>query len=79
MSNRVFGSIPGYKVGATFPDRAALAKSGIHKPTQAGISGSQLQGADSNVLSGGYEDDEDYGDVTIYTGQGGRQIDERAE
>jgi putative restriction endonuclease len=28
-------------------------------------------GADSIVLSGGYKDDEDYGDTIIYTGQGG--------
>jgi putative restriction endonuclease len=30
-----------------------------------------LEGADSIVVSGGYEDDEDYGDVIIYTGHGG--------
>jgi putative restriction endonuclease len=36
-----------------------------------GISGTAGEGADSIVLSGGYEDDVDYGDVIIYTGQGG--------
>ena len=41
-------------------------------PIQAGISGSQTEGAESIVLSGGYEDDADYGDVLIYTGHGGR-------
>ena len=39
---------------------------------QAGISGSSSQGADSIVLSGDYEDDEDHGDVIVYTGYGGR-------
>jgi len=31
-----------------------------------------MEGAESIVLSGGYEDDADYGDVLIYTGHGGR-------
>ena len=37
----------------------------------AGISGTAAQGADSIVLNGGYEDDEDHGTVVIYTGHGG--------
>ena len=37
-----------------------------------GISGSQNEGADSIVASGGYEDDHDFGDIIIYTGEGGR-------
>jgi putative restriction endonuclease len=37
----------------------------------AGISGGEKEGADSIVISGGYEDDEDYGDEVIYTGHGG--------
>jgi putative restriction endonuclease len=69
---RVFGHIPGTTVGQIFKDRAALAKAGIHKPNQAGISGSGKEGADSIVLSGGYEDDEDRGDEIIYTGAGGQ-------
>lgn len=69
---RVFGHIPDTEVGDMFENRAALAKSGIHPPTQAGISGGAKEGADSIVLSGGYEDDEDFGDVIIYTGAGGR-------
>ncbi len=72
MKDRIFGPIQGHEVGATFANRAELAKSGIHKPTQAGISGSQVEGADSIVLSGGYEDDEDHGEVIIYTGHGGQ-------
>ncbi len=38
----------------------------------AGISGSESEGADSIVLSGGYEDDEDLGDEIVYAGHGGR-------
>ena len=72
MTDRIFGPIAGQERGAQFPDRASLAKAGLHKPTQAGISYSEREGADSIVLSGGYEDDEDFGDVIIYTGQGGQ-------
>lgn len=68
---RNFGEIKGVDVGTEFASRAELAASGIHKPTQAGISGSSTKGADSIVVSGGYEDDEDYGDYLIYGGQAG--------
>jgi putative restriction endonuclease len=72
MSERIFGHAPGYPEGSLFENRAELNASRVHIPTQAGISGSQTEGAESIVLSGGYEDDADYGDVTIYTGHGGR-------
>src|SRR5215207_9194293 len=39
---------------------------------RAGIFGSSTQGADSIVLSGGYKDDEDHGDIIVYSGYGGR-------
>jgi SAD/SRA domain-containing protein/HNH endonuclease len=38
----------------------------------AGIAGSESEGADSIVLSGGYEDDEDLGEEIVYAGHGGR-------
>jgi putative restriction endonuclease len=41
----------------------------------AGISGSESKGADSIVLSGGYEDDEDLGEEIVYTGHGGRDAE----
>ncbi len=69
---RVFGEIAGIPEGSEFENRYYLSKYGVHKPLRAGISGSQAEGADSIILSGGYEDDEDYGDVIIYTGHGGR-------
>ncbi len=69
--SRVFGEVPGIPPGSMFVDRKALHAAGIHCPTQHGISGSQTEGADSIVVSGGYEDDEDYGDVVVYTGAGG--------
>lgn len=72
MSDRIFGEIPGVSVGTVFANREELSHSGVHRPTQAGISGAQDEGADSIVLSGGYEDDKDYGDEIIYTGKGGQ-------
>jgi putative restriction endonuclease len=72
MSKRIFGDIEGFPVGAFFPTRGGLSATGVHRPPQAGISGSGKEGADSIVLSGGYEDDQDDGDMIIYTGHGGR-------
>lgn len=72
VPERVFGHIPGYPEGSRFESRAELSESGVHRPLIAGISGSEKDGADSIVLSGGYEDDEDFGDEVVYTGHGGR-------
>lgn len=69
-SARLYGHLPGVLVGSTFPTRAALAATRVHPPLRGGISGG-LDGADSIVVSGGYEDDQDLGDEIIYTGQGG--------
>jgi putative restriction endonuclease len=72
MSDRTFGEISGIPVGSTYLSRQEMSRLGIHRPTQAGISGSATEGADSIVLSGGYEDDEDFGEVIVYTGHGGQ-------
>jgi putative restriction endonuclease len=69
---RVFGEIPGVPIGTVFATREELSRAGVHRPLQAGISGSGGEGANSIVLSGGYEDDSDEGDTIIYTGHGGR-------
>jgi len=72
MTDRIFGEIQSIPVGTTFQTRKEAAAAGVHKPLQAGISGSKDDGADSIVISGGYEDDSDSGDVIIYTGEGGQ-------
>lgn len=69
---RFFGSKPEWQEDSEFPSRMALHDCGIHPPTDAGISYSENEGADSIVLSGGYVDDKDYGDTIVYTGMGGR-------
>ena len=66
-----FGHIPGTRVGQIFKDRRALKDAGIHANIQKGIWGAGT-GACSFVLFGGYEDDEDYLDFILYTGQGGQ-------
>lgn len=70
--DRHFGHPPGVQVGDTFESRASLKAAGVHRQTRAGIAGSEREGAESIVVSGGYVDDEDYGDFIIYTGHGGR-------
>ncbi|WP_097654187.1 YDG/SRA domain-containing protein [Candidatus Chloroploca asiatica] len=72
MPERSFGHIAGHLPGAEFESRIELSRAGVHRPTQAGISGTEQEGADSIVLSGGYEDDSDSGEEIIYTGHGGR-------
>lgn len=72
MPERVFGHIPGYPEGSCFATRAAVAEAGLHRPPVAGIAGSGSLGATSIVIAGGYEDTQDFGQVILYTGHGGR-------
>jgi putative restriction endonuclease len=72
MSDRHFGHVPGHPPGTWYASRRELYDAGVHRHLQAGIVGSQYEGASSVVLSGGYEDDDDRGDVILYTGEGGR-------
>src|SRR5262245_11113972 len=68
---RTFGEIPGEPEGSRYASRQQAHNAGVHRPLQAGISGASLEGADSIVVSGGYEDDHDFGDTIVYTGHGG--------
>jgi putative restriction endonuclease len=74
-SSSRFGPVPGIAPGHEFANRLELWSAGVHRQTQAGISARQGEGAESIVLSGGYEDDEDLGAVIIYTGRGGRSAE----
>ena len=78
-SSRTFGEIRDVLEGDLFKSRIDLSMSKVHKPIQAGISGSENEGADSIVISGGYEDDEDLGSLIIYTGQGGRSNESKVQ
>ncbi|MET8047358.1 YDG/SRA domain-containing protein [Streptosporangium sp. NPDC005286] len=75
-----FGHIDGHPVGTSYVSRARLHGAGLHSQLRAGISGTAGEGADAIVLSaGGYSDDEDYGDIIIYTGHGGRDSESKRQ
>jgi len=66
------GSPPvGVEEGAVFASRNELSDSGVHGVRMQGIWTSEGR-VIGIVLNGGYEDDEDNGDVVVYTGDGGR-------
>ncbi|KAK9812690.1 hypothetical protein WJX72_002129 [[Myrmecia] bisecta] len=77
-----FGPIPaeadprgqGIRVGEFWKDRLDCRQWGAHFPHVAGIAGQSHVGAQSVVLSGGYEDDRDEGEWFLYTGSGGRDL-----
>ena len=64
----ILGDVSGIEPGSFFRDRQELRDKKLHRGLMRGIAphGSSI------VLSGGYIDDEDLGDVIIYTGEGGR-------
>jgi putative restriction endonuclease len=64
----VSGEIEGIAEGAVFASRKELHDAGIHRGHMRGIAPKGY----SIVLSGGYIDDHDDGNVIIYTGEGGR-------
>jgi putative restriction endonuclease len=68
----MIGDVPNVEAGQEFSTRRQAHEAGVHRPLQAGICGTKKTGAESIVVSGGYKDDEDYGDVIVYTGHGGQ-------
>jgi hypothetical protein len=84
MSNIFFGIPEGIVEGQWFESRMALVETGLHRFPQKGIDGNKEEGSAAIVLSGGYEDDTDFGDELIYTGEGGndrgtrKQIDHQS-
>ncbi|KAL3828307.1 hypothetical protein ACJIZ3_017109 [Penstemon smallii] len=78
---RIVGEIPGISIGEVFFFRMEMCVVGLHGQPQAGIdyvpAGQSSNGepiATSIIVSGGYEDDEDAGDVIVYTGHGGQDV-----
>ncbi len=72
-SNILFGSPPEVKEDDWFSSRKDLISAGLHRSIQHGIDGNGNEGVAAIVLSGGYEDDKDFGDEIIYTGHGGNE------
>jgi len=66
------GELGDVEVGQIFSNRKECRLAGIHRADIAGIAGyGGGQPVESIVVAGGYEDDEDYGELIIYTGEGG--------
>jgi hypothetical protein len=72
-----FGEIPGVPVGTTWKSRKECYDAGVHRHIEAGINGTEADGAFSIVVSGQYKDDKDKGDTIIYTGSGGHKSGDR--
>ncbi|CAL5015394.1 unnamed protein product [Urochloa decumbens] len=71
----IVGNIPGVEVGDEFNFRVELSMVGLHRPNQAGIDTTKVNGvlvAVSIVASGGYPDELSSSDELIYTGSGGK-------
>jgi len=66
------GEIAGVIPGTLYKSREEVRLAKLHRPPMAGISYITDGPAESIVISGGYADDEDFGDIIIYTGQGGQ-------
>lgn len=67
-----FGEVPGFPEGSEFDSRESVRVAELHRHKISGIAGKAAEGADAIILNEGYEDDEDLGDLIIYTGEGGR-------
>ncbi|WP_288374072.1 YDG/SRA domain-containing protein [Chryseobacterium culicis] len=67
----IFGEIEGINEGFHFNNRKEMMLKSFHRNWAAGIDGNSREGTAAIVLSGGYEDDLDFGEEIIYTGAGG--------
>ena len=56
-------------MGDTWENRLEAGQWGVHRPHVAGIAGQSHYAAQSVVLSGGYDDDQDEGEWFFYTGR----------
>ena len=66
------GSIEGVQGGDHFHSYEEMMKAGVHGVSTQGIWSRKGVGVGSIVLNGGYPDDQDHGDVILYTGAGGQ-------
>lgn len=79
MADIRFGEIEGFPEGYHFKDRKSMMANGFHRKWAAGIDGNGKEGTAAIVLSGGYEDDEDSGNIITYTGAGGNKNGKQVE
>ena len=74
MAKRIFGELAAHPIGSLWETRLGVSRAGVHRPPMNGICGTASEGCESIVISGGYEDDEDYGLEIVYTGTGGYDV-----
>ncbi|WP_228720118.1 YDG/SRA domain-containing protein [Chryseobacterium panacisoli] len=67
----LFGEIEDIEEGYHFNNRKEMMPTSFHRNWGAGIDGNSKEGTAAIVLSGGYEDDLDFGEEIVYTGAGG--------
>lgn len=67
----IFGEIEGIQENQWIEGRKEMMPTSFHRSWGSGIDGNGKEGTAAIVLSGGYEDDKDFGDEIIYTGAGG--------
>ena len=79
MAKITFGEIEGFTEGYHFLDRKSMMEKAFHRKWGAGIDGNSKEGTAAIVLSGGYEDDEDSGNIIVYTGAGGNRDGKQIE
>ncbi|CAA3009230.1 histone-lysine N-methyltransferase family member SUVH9-like [Olea europaea var. sylvestris] len=84
FDKRIVGNIPGVYIGDVFFLRTEMCIIGLHGQPKAGIdyvpahqSSNREPIATSIIVTEGYEDDDDAGDVIIYTGNGGKDKNNR--
>ncbi|KAI9567348.1 PUA-like domain-containing protein [Boletus coccyginus] len=70
---KTFGHIPDVPIFTEWPTRKACCDSAVHRSIMNGVCGNRSDGAFSIALAGFYHDNEDGGDIIIYTGAGGRK------
>lgn len=79
MADIKFGEIEGFPEGHHFKDRKSMMEKAFHRKWAAGIDGNGKDGTSAIVLSGGYEDDQDSGEIIVYTGAGGNKDGKQVE
>lgn len=77
MAEQRLGHISGQPIGAEFTSRQEASEAGVHRSTRGGMCGTPY--AESIVLNHGYVDDEDYGSIVIYTGEGGNDANTKRQ
>ncbi|EPS39355.1 hypothetical protein H072_6848 [Dactylellina haptotyla CBS 200.50] len=67
----VFGYIPGHQRGSQFASRTEIVSAGLHRRPMGSVHGRAMEGVYSVLITGGYREDRNIGNVIHFTGVGG--------